>query len=125
MNELQLIKDAYDHIDTYGMVYPGSDSRWKRQQDLLDRLRDAINSPRFTPRPPDILKVRLTLIDRDDIYEVALVSDHDDRMCALSCGLNFDRAHFELSNWTTYFRDRNCQVEVVDSANVYGVEYED
>jgi hypothetical protein len=123
---IELIRKAYDHIDTYGTVYEANDRRRKIQQDLLDDLRNELNRP-IEPVKRDRLPIRLTMIQHGerDSYEIALVSEHDARTCALSTGLNFEGSHFELSNWTTYFRERGCCVEIVDSANVYYDQGED
>ena len=37
-----LIYEAYVHLDTYGVVYEENDSRRKIQQDLFDKMREAL-----------------------------------------------------------------------------------
>lgn len=120
MNLKALLKRIYDYLDTYGVVYKESDPLFTRQQAILNDLRNAINSPEFVPRQNDALPARLTIIQNgtSDSYRVSLVSEHDNEMCALCGSCTFEGAHFELSNWTTWFRERGCRVEVVDSSKM-------
>lgn len=120
-----LLKRVYNYMELHDSGFKQASAIMARQN-LMDDLRNAINTPTFSPRPPDVLPVRLTIIQNGttDSYRVSLVSEHYNEMCILSDSLIFDGAHFELSNWTTWFRERNCQVEIVDSSNVYCKEDE-